>query len=181
MERFSVVWLKGAFREFRAVGMRRLREWEFYGLVVALVAAFAAISANVQTRSLAKEQTSISGVYTRIAACTSFAEHHYRMWERDLALHGELVWSGDHLATLMINGEALDENDQPFRTSSNWERANRSIGVARALTLCLQPEVGDIIGCVEETTSGHAGYLVNDDRQGYGHSEPRLGAQNLAC
>jgi hypothetical protein len=104
------------------------------GLVGAATGGIIAIVA--QERALA-EQAVFASVSARITTCSSLAEFHHQ-------------FAGDDVATMV----RLDQYSDPLPLSTNVERRNNSIYMARALSLCLaeRDRAAAVVACINETT-----------------------------
>jgi len=146
------------------------------GLIAAAVGAITGggISLWLQNKSL-NETTALAAVQTRIAACHSIAENHHRWAGDDKILEVE-VKTGDTTSLLW--------------TSTNAERRDASINMARALTLCLAKyhRADEVMTCVSVTTTDSAGNFdryvrVVDPKSDAPplEGQTRKGAFNPAC
>ena len=142
--------------------------------VAAIIAAVAAGYSLVQSERLNSETAFLQHTQHRITTCIAISQHHYAMWERDTAIG----W--DKEVRLIVDGEETEEDGQPIIMSTNFERANKAIGLARQLALCASSNSEQTRACIRANVEQNPHWLVNDDNVGHGE-QPRQGSRNPAC
>lgn len=131
-------------------------------------------------QQMAKEAAFLNILQIRIANCVELAAHHRLQWQT----YGHEV----HEAKLILVDENYDpvlDRDgrvQPVAQSTNRERFEASIKMARELNMCLALKAGfaELQTCTENATHRQRSKRVLDDVTGESNPTP-VGRWNPAC